>query len=308
MDCFYKIAKIGIAILDLKGNILVATGWQDICTKFHRIHPNTSRNCLESDIFLSGNVEQGKYVLYKCKNNMWDMSTPIFAGDTHIANLFLGQFFFDDELPDYEVFVIQAKMYGFDEREYLAALKRVPRWSRETVQNVMDFYTRFADMVSRLSYGNLKLVKLLSEQKQAEEETREANSALKVLLKQRQEDRTELEESLLRNVKHLVVPYLEKLKGSRLDSNQRNFLEIMESHLREITSPFVQKISAPMLGLTPTEIRVADLIRQGKSSKEIADLLGISENAVIFHRQGIRRKLGLTGRKLNLQTYLGKLK
>jgi DNA-binding CsgD family transcriptional regulator len=104
------------------------------------------------------------------------------------------------------------------------------------------------------------------------------------------------------------MPYLEKLKRSRLAGDQRNFLEIMESHLREITSPFVHKISTCMLGLTPMEISVADLIRQGKSTKEIAELLRISERAAIFHRQGIRGKLGLTGKKLNLQTYLGTLK
>ncbi len=139
------------------------------------------------------------------------------------------------------------------------------------------------------------------------EDLKETNAALKVLIKQREEDRTELEESLLRNVKHLILPYLEKLKRSRLENAQKNFIEIMEAHLREITSPFVHKISAPMLGLTPSEIRVADLIRQGKGTKEISDLLGISERSVIFHRQGIRQKLSLTGKKLNLQTYLNSL-
>lgn len=181
LDRFYKITKVGVAILDLQGNVLVATGWQDICTKFHRIHPHTSRNCFESDVFLSRNVEQGKYILYKCKNNMWDMSTPIVAGDTHIANLFLGQFFFEDEVPDYEVFSNQAKMYGFDESEYLAALERVPRWSRETVQNVMDFYTRLAGIISRLSYGNMELVRLLSEQKQTEKVLRASEMKYRIV-------------------------------------------------------------------------------------------------------------------------------
>jgi ligand-binding sensor protein len=174
MDFFYKVTNIGVAIIDLKGNILVATGWQDICTKFHRVHPQALGNCIESDLFLSKNVEKGKYILYKCKNNMWDMATPIIAGERHIANLFLGQFFFADEAPDYTIFRNQAKTYGFDEPEYLSALDRVPRWSRETVQNVMEFYTRFAGMVSRLSYGNIKLARLLSEQKRIEAALRES--------------------------------------------------------------------------------------------------------------------------------------
>ncbi len=155
--------------------------------------------------------------------------------------------------------------------------------------------------------GIISRVRLVDTVKAQGERLQEANAALRVLLKQRDEDRTELEESLLRNVKHLIAPYLDKLKKSRLAVEQLRFVEIMESHLREITSPFVHKLSAPMLGLTPTEIRVAELIRQGKSSKEIGELLGITENSVIFHRQGIRRKLDLTGKKLNLQTYLGTL-
>jgi PAS domain S-box-containing protein len=174
MDAFYKVTKIGVAILDLEGNIRVATGWQDVCTKFHRVHPEALRNCVESDLFFSRHVEQGKYILYKCKNNMWDMATPIIAGNKHIANLFLGQFFFDDEVPVYEVFVDQAKKYGFDLGEYLAALERVPRWSRETVRNVMEFYTKFADLVSKLNYANIKLAGLLSEQKRIEEDLRES--------------------------------------------------------------------------------------------------------------------------------------
>jgi PAS domain S-box-containing protein len=181
MDYFYKVTNIGIAIVDLKGNILVATGWQDICTKFHRAHPEALKNCIESDLFLSRKVEQGKYIVYKCKNNMWDMATPIIAGNKHIANLFLGQFFFDDEVPDYEIFVNQTKMYGFDERKYLAALERVPRWSRETVRNVMEFYTRFAGMVSKLSYGNIKLARLVSEQKRVEEVLRASEAKYRIV-------------------------------------------------------------------------------------------------------------------------------
>ena len=136
----------------------------------------------------------------------------------------------------------------------------------------------------------------------------EANTALKVLLKHREEDRAELEGAILENVRHLVLPYVEKLRKSRLTDDQRLFLEVLETHLKEVTSSFVHKMSTHFIGFTPTEIRVSDLIRQGKSSKEIGELLGTSERAILFHRQSIRGKLGLKRRKVNLRYYLATIK
>ncbi len=161
------------------------------------------------------------------------------------------------------------------------------------------FATRIEGFISRV-----KLVETIEEHRK---ELQESNTALKVLLRQREEDRKELREFLLKNVEHLIEPHMERLKKTHLVDEQKELVELLESHLQEITSPFAHKISEPLLGLTPTEIRVADLIRKGKGSKEIADLLGISEYAVVFHRQGIRRKLGLSGKKLNLQAHLGRL-
>ncbi|WP_370576001.1 PAS domain S-box protein, partial [Methanomethylovorans sp.] len=163
MDDFYKLTQIGVGIIDLHGNVLVATGWQDICMKFHRENPETYKHCLESDIRLSSNVPPGTFKLYKCNNNMWDMSTPILVGDTHIGNLFLGQFFFDDEELPYENFRLQAKQYGFDEKAYIEALERVPRWSHEVVKWAMEFYTKLTHLISALSYGNIKLSRTLAE-------------------------------------------------------------------------------------------------------------------------------------------------
>lgn len=168
MNSFYKLTKIGVALIGLNGDILVATGWQDICRKFHRVHPQTLANCIESDTCLSQNTGEDKYSIYKCKNNLWDMATPITVGGKCIARLFLGQFLFEDEEPDRELFSRQAEAYGFDKEEYLAALDRVPRRSRETVSNVTDFYSHLAGMVAELSYSNIRLAKALVERKRTE--------------------------------------------------------------------------------------------------------------------------------------------
>ncbi len=132
----------------------------------------------------------------------------------------------------------------------------------------------------------------------------EVNTALKVLLKRREEDKTELEEKILSNVKELVLPYIKALRNTRLDVNQIAYAGIIESHLNNIISPFLQRLSSKYLGLTPREIQVAGLIKEGKITKEIAGLLNVSQRAVEFHRENIRAKLGLKNKKANLRSYL----
>ncbi len=163
MDNFYKLTHIPIGINDLKGNVLVSVGWQDICARFHRVHPEASRHCVESDIKLSSGVSPGEFKLYRCKNNMWDVVTPIMVGDQHVGYVFGGQFFFENDTLDYELFRSQARQYGFNEEEYIAALEKVPRLSREAVDTGMGFFMTFANMLSQLSYSNIKLAHSLEE-------------------------------------------------------------------------------------------------------------------------------------------------
>jgi DNA-binding CsgD family transcriptional regulator len=132
----------------------------------------------------------------------------------------------------------------------------------------------------------------------------EANTALRVLLKRREEDKGELEEKVLANVKELVNPYLNRLKNTTLDPQQRAHLELIESNLNDIISPFLHQLSSKYLNLTPREIEVATLVKEGKVTKEIAEILNLSMNAVDFHRKNIRQKLGLKNKKANLRTHL----
>ncbi|MBE0426649.1 MAG: PAS domain S-box protein [Nitrospirae bacterium] len=132
----------------------------------------------------------------------------------------------------------------------------------------------------------------------------EANIALKVLLKRRDEDKTEFEDKILLNIKELVVPYLEKLKIGRLDEQQKAHVNILESNLNDITSLFSHRLSSKHINFTPSEIQIANLLRQGKTNKEIGELLNLSERTIAFHRGNIRRKLGLKNKKTNLKSYL----
>ena len=145
-----------------------------------------------------------------------------------------------------------------------------------------------------------KQAKLLAQSRKLEE----VNAALGVLLKRREEDKLELEENLLANVNDLVFPYLARLRNSHTDPDQEILIEILESHLKDIISPFSAGLSSRFSNLTPTEIQVASLIKEGKTTKEIASILNLSENTIITHRFHIRTKLGLRSKKMNLTSYL----
>ena len=132
----------------------------------------------------------------------------------------------------------------------------------------------------------------------------EMNAALKVLLKQREEDKTELEEKVMANVNELLLPYLEKLKTSRLDAKGKVHVSIIEANLKGIISPFTHRLSSKYSGFTPREIQVANLIKQGKSTKDIAEFIGISRSAINIYRNQIRHKLGIITKKINLRTHL----
>lgn len=155
------------------------------------------------------------------------------------------------------------------------------------------------------------LILFQEELRQKEEELREeaekleeTNIALKVLLEHRSRDRQELENRFLANIRELVLPSLEKLKIGRLPQREQTIVGIIEEHLADIASPFLNRLSALHLLLTPQEVEVAQLVRQGKSSQEIADVLNIAISTVSFHRKKLRSKLKLNRRDNNLRTYL----
>ena len=157
--------------------------------------------------------------------------------------------------------------------------------------------------------------KLLNTQRELEEKVKErtasleeANAALRVLLKKREEDKHELEEKILFNLEELVTPYLEKLKKSTLHERQETYVEIIGKNLKDISSVFSQRLSSLYKKLTPMEIQVANLVQQGKATKEIAEVLHLSAKTIASHRKNIRTKIGIKNKKTNLRSYLLSLK
>jgi len=161
-----------------------------------------------------------------------------------------------------------------------------------------------ADEIKERKAAELSLIKSENELRIKTINLEEANATLRVLLKKRDEDRIELEEKVLSNVKDLVLPYLEKLKRTGLNQRQKTFASILESNIDGIISPFLRQMSSRYLGLTPAEIEVANLVRQGKRTKEIAEVQNLSPKTIEDHRKKLRKKLGLKNKKANLRTLL----
>ena len=183
-----------------------------------------------------------------------------------------------------------------------------PRWYymraiRMAIDSPLRIVVSHEDITSlKLTEEKLRLSEgALLEQKQGLEE---ANIALKVLLKQRESDKTDLEQKVLSNVKDLVLPYLEKLKRAPLKTKEKTLVGIIDAHLQDIISPLMQRLSNANILLTPQEMQIATLVKDGKASKEIATILNVSEATVHFHRKNLRKKFGLNNTRTNLRSYL----
>ena len=167
--------------------------------------------------------------------------------------------------------------------------------------------------------GAIESIRDITDRKQADEalkkrekdlkvkthELEDLNAALRVLLKQRDKDRNEFEETILSNVKALIQPYIEKIKN-HTDPSGISYVNVLESNLKDIVSPFAKKLLNRYLNFTNREVQVADLVREGKTTKEIAELLNVSDSAVNVYRYHIRKKLNLS-KKHNLRYYLSSL-
>jgi len=164
-------------------------------------------------------------------------------------------------------------------------------------------YSIIHDITQR-KQAELSLIEKRKDLENKTHELEELNAALKVLLKHRDEDKKDFEEKIVASVKQLVFPYIEKLYNSQLNDRQMVYLTIIKSNLVDIIAPFLHQLSSKYSDLTPSEIQIAGLVKDGKTTKEIADLFNSSTGTIDFHRNNLRKKLGLVNTKTNLRSFL----
>lgn len=148
----YQAVGMPIGMIDAHdGSVLVGTGWQDICSRFHRANPQSLKRCEDSDRLITDKLAMGEARQYKCLNGLWDIGIPIVVAGQHLATLFLGQFFYEGEVPDREFFIRQAGEFGYDLDKYLIALDRVRVFSREKVNDIVAYNTALAGFIADLA-------------------------------------------------------------------------------------------------------------------------------------------------------------
>lgn len=254
MGLFYQATQIPIGIIDVDGTVLVGAGWQEICTRFHRVHPVTAARCRESDAYIQSHLNAGKYVQYKCQNGLWDIAIPIMVEGRQLATLFVGQFFYADEQPDEAFFRAQAEKFGFDVEAYLAALKRIRTFTHEQIQHIMEYYTEFARLLAELGYKNLLLARDMTRRQQAERALVETEQRFRALI----EHATDIIVVIGPDQQiRYVSPSLKWILGYDLDqAAQSNWLDILApEEIAKVRLIATQALQHPELSF-PLEVQV----------------------------------------------------
>lgn len=290
---YSDITGMSTALLDLEGEILIATNWQDSCTQFHRKNEITKHRCLESDTALAGALAKGDhYNIYRCKNGLVDVAMPVFVEGEYIANFFTGQFFL--EQPNLEHFSQQADDVGFEKATYLNAIKNVPVYDEATIKSHMSLLVHMAEMVGKSGAANLRAM--------------EANKALEKHKNQLQslvEKRTQkLEESLisanaanlakskfLSNMSHelrtplnAVLGFSEILRAKETDPTKKQYLESIN-----LAGKGLLNLINSILDLSKIETGKMPIQNDPMSIKSL-----IQEMDVIFNTQAEEKDLDFT--------------
>lgn len=270
----HALSGMTYAILDTDENPLIAVGWQDICVRLHRVNPVSRARCRESDAFIKAHLHdmEGDCLEYRCKNGMMDVALPIVIDGRHLATFFTGQFFYDDDRPDTENFLMRAEALGFDHEVYLNALERVPVFSREHVRSTMLFLRDMVKILAEIGLKNLRLACEAEERKRAEAALRIKQQQLTAMTielslaeeRERRRIASELHDHIGQNL--LLAKFkLGAQAGPFVSNSQEKALteigDILVQSIRDIRS-LAQQLSPPILAGAGMEAALEWLVKQ----------------------------------------------
>lgn len=171
LDEIHRTFGISCGVIASDSSIIAASEWQDICTKFHRIHPDSELECIKSDRYAFDHVDEAtSSILYQCPRGMTSTATPIFIEGKHLANFLVGQLFV--EPPDLERFKRQAQEFGFNEDEYLLAVQKVPIFNETLLSEHMSLIGFFVRLLVQVGLQRAKVLEMADKFKQADRDLR----------------------------------------------------------------------------------------------------------------------------------------
>ena len=192
LDLLYEATGILTAVLDLEGNVLTASGWRSACLDFHRKNAETNKRCVISDRRVNERLKNSEsYVIYHCENGLMDAATRVFVCGEHVANVYTGQFLFQE--PDVKFFRQQAETYGFHEKEYLEALRQVPVCHEEKIKSIMEYLCSQAEMLGEMGFKEMETRRAVAELQQTCEDLENTKEVLTATLEELRDQYEELQ-------------------------------------------------------------------------------------------------------------------
>ena len=292
MEYFYKSTGLANAVLDPNENVLVAAGWTDLCTKFHRCHPVTSARCKESDAFIKKNLFKGDYAEYQCKNGLRDVAFPIIIEGEHLATFFFGQYFYEESPPDLDFFQKQAEEMDFDIDKYMKAVEKILIIPEERVKNIILYYQSVATMLTDIGLmekRQLEINKELEMHRANLEELVKERTAELVAAKEKAEAANMAKSVFIANISHELRTPMNAILGfsqlmqrdKAIQPEYRKYLDIINrsgEHLLDLINDVleVSKIEAQKISLEPVtfdiHVLLSDLEQMYESSVESRNL------------------------------------
>jgi diguanylate cyclase (GGDEF)-like protein len=195
-DSSFSASGMPMTIVDpVDGSFLVQAGFSDICSRFHQVNPETREQCHISDRTIQGHLDQEVY-RYPCNNGLWQVAMPIMVAGRHLGTMFLTQFWSDQETVDRDRFKDQARRYGFDPEAYLAALDRMPRLSRERVDDIIAYDKALVHFIADLAEQSIQVIETRNEMERRVRERTADLAEVNDLLRMEISERKHFEEKL----------------------------------------------------------------------------------------------------------------